>query len=272
MNRLNIECGGVYAVGDIHGVYGSITDAVSKYNIENSVMICCGDCGLGFCSIEYTKDILNPINDILTENNVHVVMFRGNHDDPSFFDGEIIKFTNIHPVPDYTVLNDSILLVGGATSIDRMYRIKKKKAEMDMYMLYNWSNEHEARANTRNYYWSDEAPVFNKGALDELSECGISIKHICTHTSPSFCEPVTKDGLSDFFEADSWLSDDIDNERHVMDSIWNELRAGGHEIKTWTYGHYHRHHSEVIDGVKFTMLDAVIERGDMPDWIELTDR
>lgn len=270
VNKLNIECNSIYAVGDIHGVFNSVVSMMKRYNITNSIVICCGDCGLGFNSVDGTKTLLNKLNKECKQRNVHIVMFRGNHDDPSFFNNPFIGSEYIHPVPDYTVLNDSILLVGGATSIDRVYRMQLKEQAVKKYMLYHpGKTEDEAKLNTTNYYWPDEAPVFDAEALNDIAEQHISIKHVCTHTCPSFCDPQSKDGIKEWGKYDSELFSVIDNERNVMDSILNELKQQGQPIDTWTYGHYHRHHSDVIDGIKFTMLDAVLSDGDYPDWIEI---
>ena len=51
------------------------------------------------------------------------------------------------------------------------------------------------------------------------------------------------------------LEKTIDDERAVMDNIYNKLIADGHPLQKWFYGHYHYHNQEYIDGVQYIMLD-----------------
>jgi hypothetical protein len=51
------------------------------------------------------------------------------------------------------------------------------------------------------------------------------------------------------------LSADIDNERAVMDSVYNKLKEDGHEMNLWVYGHFHFHNSDYVGNTKFVMLD-----------------
>lgn len=83
-----------------------------------------------------------------------------------------ITYERWQTIPDYTILqacNHNILCVGGAISIDRQMRLQW----MDI------RPEREA-------YWIDEAPVYNPMALDSLSEQGVKIDTVVSHTAPSF--------------------------------------------------------------------------------------
>lgn len=77
-------------------------------------------------------------------------MFRGNHDDPAYFQEERVHHERFRCIPDYSVIQacgHNILCVGGAVSIDRDYRKK-----------------HDSR-NSRSgvaSYWTDEMPVYDK--------------------------------------------------------------------------------------------------------------
>lgn len=270
INKLNIQTEAIYAVGDIHGCFSSILSMIKRYEITNSTIVICGDCGLGFYGKEATKNALSKLNTLCKKSNVYLVMVRGNHDDPAFFNNGTINTKNIIAVPDYTVLNDTILLVGGAISIDRNYRKAEKLRAVSAYLKWHQgATEAEAMEHTNNLYWVDEAPVFNQDAFKEIADEGISIRHICTHTCPSFCDPQSKDGIAEWGKLDETLFADIDYERHVMDLIWDELKVYNHPLESWTYGHYHRHSTMTVDDVKFTMLGAVLRDGMYPDWIEL---
>jgi UDP-2,3-diacylglucosamine pyrophosphatase LpxH len=269
MNKLNITVENIYAVGDIHGIFSSLISMIKRYEITNSCIIVCGDCGLGFNKWSATKIQLTKLNNVCKKQNVTIVMFRGNHDDPAFFtQGKITS--NIIPVPDYTVINDHILCVGGGTSIDRQYRIQLKDKLCREYFKYHPScSIEEAINNTTNYYWPDELPVYDENAMNEIKEAGIQITTVCTHTCPSFCDPVTKDGIQEWIKADPDLDECVTKERNVMDSIHQKLMDDGHPLKEWIYGHYHRHSMQDIFGVKYMMLGAVVYDGGNVDWCEI---
>ena len=92
-----------------------------------------------------------------------------------------------------------------------------------------------------------------------------------THTCPSFCEPTTKDGIGAWIKIDPGLIEDLAHERLVMNQVYDFLLSNGHPIKTWTYGHYHKHHTQEYNSVRFTMLDCVGAGSMSPDWIEIVD-
>lgn len=269
MNKLDIQASNIYAIGDVHGYFGSLIAMIKRYDITDTCIIVCGDCGLGFNNWDATKTHLSKLNKVCKKNNVTIVMFRGNHDDPSFFtQGKITS--NIIPVPDYTVINDSILCVGGATSIDRQYRMQLKDRVCRDYILYHpHCSMEEAMNNTTNFYWENELPVYDESKLNEIKDAGIQITTVCTHTCPSFCDPLTKDGIAEWIKFDPGLDDCINEERKAMDMIHQKLLDDGHPVKNWIYGHYHRHHMQDILGVKYMMLDAVVYDGDIVDWCEI---
>lgn len=269
MNTLNITANNIYAVGDIHGFFNSLVSMIKRYEITDSCIIACGDCGLGFNKWSATKTQLSKLNNACKKHNVTVVMFRGNHDDPSFFtQGSITP--SIIPVPDYTVINGSILCVGGATSVDRQYRISMKDKVCKDYFRYhpNCTIE-EAMGNTTNFYWEGELPVYDETKLDEIKSAGIAISTVCTHTCPSFCDPFTKDGIEQWVKIDPDLNACIDEERGVMDKIYEKLTSDSHPLKNWIYGHYHRHSMQTINNIKFLMLGAVTYNGCNVDWVEI---
>lgn len=258
INRLNIETTSINVIGDIHGNYDTLAYMLEKHAITNTIIIVAGDCGLGFTSVEGTKNDLNYLDDVCKANNDFIIMLRGNHDNPMFFNTGCCNTEHIIAVPDYTVLNDEILLVGGAISIDRTYRLNSHETRVKMFMEeYPNMTRNEIESMMNQGYWKDEAPIYNEESMQELKD--LKIKHVVTHTCPSFCEPLTKYGIEYWLKNDDCLEDDVDNERDVMDKIYNELKNQNHPIKTWTYGHYHRHNEQVNDDIVFTMLSDVKE-------------
>ena len=109
INKLDIPCNDVFAIGDLHGYFNSLIGMIKRYDIENSCIVICGDCGLGFYKPNYYTTQFNKISDVCRKRNDKVIMVRGNHDDPSYFNEGKANTKYVIAVPDYTVLNDSIL-------------------------------------------------------------------------------------------------------------------------------------------------------------------
>ena len=171
-------------------------------------------------------------------------MMRGNHDDPSYFNEEKISHQRFRTTPDYSVIQacgHNILCVGGAVSIDRTDRIEHDAKHPDSSVVS---------------YWENEMPFFNEEALNDIGH-NFKIDTVVTHTSPTFCELISKAGLSEWAARDSNLLADCDSERRAMDHIFEYLKANNHPLEHWFYGHFHQNWSSSIDGVQFSMLDIM---------------
>lgn len=92
--------------------------------------------------------------------------------------------------------------------------------------------------------------------LNEISK-EFKIDMVITHTAPSFCELISKDGIANWAEWDDKLLADIDDERQTIDKIFNHLKADGHPVSHWYYGHFHRSWTAEIEGILFSMLDIM---------------
>ena len=254
----------IICVGDLHGNFDSFHYWLKNFVFKNTTIIVCGDVGLGFHKLGYYKQELKKINTFCKKNDCFVFLFRGNHDDPSYF-GDISKFVfdRVRAIPDYSVIQTklegnvthNILCVGGGLSIDRTWRIQQYSLDTIKYARFVGTSLTEAQSNVLPSYWEDEMPTFNEKALNELVENGIKVDIVCTHTCPSFVGLKDKDGVSGWMERDKDLEKDLDSEREVMDVLFNKLKEDGHPITDWVYGHFHRHMDEQIDGINFTMLD-----------------
>ena len=83
------------------------------------------------------------------------------------------------------------------------------------------------------------------------------IDTVITHTTPSFCELISKDGLTEWAAMDPDIPADCAKERETMDHIHNYLKSTGHPVSHWYYGHFHQSWNSEIDGVLFSMLDIM---------------
>lgn len=250
MNLIDIsrQYKSLYVCGDIHGEFEELIYNLKRFEIEDAVVIIAGDCGIGFEKKEHYTQLYNKINKTLVKNNIFLILIRGNHDDPSYFDGQHINYPKMKAIPDYSVLQFSdkyILCVGGAVSIDRKHRLQAM-----------WLNNVTGKT-VRPLYWENEAAIFDNEILSEISMAGIKISCVVTHTCPSFCHPVSKNGIERWLLEDIELSTDLSNERLQMDKLYNKLVADRHNIENWVYAHFHDSNKEFINNTKFSLLNIM---------------
>lgn len=203
-----------------------------------------GDCGFGFDKPGYYENVFKRNTLRLSKSNNWVVMVRGNHDDPEYFSEERIKHERFRTIPDYSVIQacgHSILCIGGAISIDRNYRKK---------------HDSKYPASATASYWPDEITVYNETALKKISD-KFRIDTVITHTAPSFCELISKNGLSEWAALDPAIPTDCESERKTMDRIYEHLKAAWHHVSHWYYGHFHQSWNSEIDGILISMLDIM---------------
>lgn len=222
----------IVAVGDVHGKFGELGYRIRElYKITDSIIVLCGDIGMGFHKYNYYVDEFKKLNNIAKKNNNLIFGVRGNHDDPEYFNGTF-GFSNIFLVTDYTVLEtkeNKILFVGGGISIDRIYRTLNKS------------------------YWENEFPVYDEEKLKSVGDIDI----IITHSAPSFVYPLTKDGIKKWLMYDTNLEKDCNNERLVFDKIYDFLKKQNKPPKYWIYGHYHMSFVEKYETTNFKVVDEL---------------
>lgn len=234
--------------GDIHGDFKTLVNKLCvRWKCSDTLLIVAGDCGFGFYKPGYYETIYNQVAGKLRKANNWIVFIRGNHDDPAYFSEERVHYQRWRCIPDYSVIRvagHDILCVGGAVSVDRKVRMKENEQMRQL--------GHTQTAS----WWADEAPLFRPEEIESIPE-GINIDTVVTHTAPSFCEPTGKDGLKSWAVYDPALVWDCANERETMDKILSCLEEHHHIIDRWFFGHFHSSWSEMIGGVRYTMLDEL---------------
>lgn len=235
----------VVVCGDIHGAFEEMVFKLCvQYGMTDTLLIVAGDCGFGFEKPGYYEQIFTKVSRRLTKANNWIVMIRGNHDDPAYFQEQRIHHERFRCIPDYSIVtacDHIILCIGGAISIDRTYR-------------YSVDSRHHS-AQTASY-WADEMPYLDKDALAEINTKYI-VDTVVTHTSPSFCELITKEGLLGWAQRDVTLLEDCKLEREILDHIFDSLFEAGQPLTHWYYGHFHQSWSSPIYGILFSMLDIM---------------
>lgn len=241
-------------VGDIHGEFEPFTyNIINKLKLINYNIIICGDFGMGFHKTNYYNTTFRKIQKKLNKNNIHFYAFRGNHDDPDYFSNpELIDkvlngVKNIHLVNDYDIIKNekhTIVCIGGARSIDKCNR---------------WKWDKITQKQKPNGWWEGEQiKNIPEDFFKFLNENDIKIDVICSHSSPDFCEPFTKDGLQYWAKFDDTLIEDCDNERRLLTTLYHLIKKQN-EIKYYFYGHFHNHYYNIIDGVLFRGLNMFDE-------------
>ncbi len=186
--------------------------------MKDTLVIVAGDCGFGFERKGYYENIVKHNAKRVNESNNWFLFIRGNHDNPAYFDGKTFRYKRFTCIPDYSVVKangHTILCVGGAISVDRQPRIDAWEHNQRKAHRYS-HNSSDNELLSPNYYWQDEAPVFNNDLLSEITNLH-KIDTVVTHTAPSFCELQNKDGLLQWAIYDNSLLDDVQKERETMD-------------------------------------------------------
>ncbi|MBO6306862.1 MAG: metallophosphoesterase [Paludibacteraceae bacterium] len=234
--------------GDIHGDFKTLVYKLCVgWKYTDTLLIVAGDCGFGFEKPGYYETIYNQVAGRLRKANNWVVFIRGNHDDPAYFAEERVKYERWRCVPDYSIIRaagHNILVVGGAVSVDRKVRIKENEQLKQL--------GHTQTASC----WESEAPEYKPEEIINIP-ADINIDTVVTHSSPSLCEPRTKDGLKAWAVYDPALIWDCAKERETMDKILACLGEHHHAVERWYYGHFHSSRSEMIEGVTYRMLDIL---------------
>lgn len=207
-------------VGDIHGEFGRLRYDINRL-YENAYIIQVGDFGMGFYKPNYYQSELKLVQQVLERNNCELFAIRGNHDDPEYFKetNNPFDFKNITLLKDYSELNlldKNILLVGGAISIDREWRILKNK-------------NRQSQGDDRRCWWEDELFAYN----DSFDYKKYDI--VVTHTRPANCGSFKGfDNIMGYLDGDDTLKEELIQESEDMEKLWHKTKP-----KHWYYGHFH---------------------------------
>mgnify|MGYP000889024525 CR=1 FL=1 len=201
-------------IGDIHCNYNEYLD-VAKRSIEPTVQV--GDFGMGFYSYKDAK-----MNEWLQENPKHRFI-RGNHDNlntcltsPGFIKDGLIE--------------NNIMYVGGAWSIDRAHRVEGQSW---------WADE---ELSSRELYDTHNVYNVTQPEIMVTHDCPLSVsEELFIKRGKAIGKDVIPTRTGQAFEA--------------MFSV--------HQPKIWIFGHWHHNRIEAINGTIFICLtemnDIVID-------------
>ena len=210
----------VYITGDTHGNFNRIKNFCVKNNTtKNDVLIILGDAGINYnldSSDTYLKYQLSKLP-------ITLFCIHGNHEErpenintyktDTFLDGEVYvesKFPHIFFAKDgqvYNINNHKCLVLGGAYSVDKDYRI----------------------ACGAKWFASEQIPDDKKREIEHyLEQHDWNVDYVLSHTCPYNVRPTH------LFLAGVDQST-VDNSMEV----WLQKIADRLEFKHWYFGHYH---------------------------------
>lgn len=209
------------------------------YNLTDTVIIVDGCNGFGERDLKYYHDKLEMFNNVLADNNTHVLFVRGN-DDPKYFEDALIDLSNIKTIQDYSVVKLSkfnCLCIGGHVSLDRTWRMEQEKRI------------------GRKMYWENENMQYNEDDIDKIIK-EYNIACVVTNSSPSFAFP----GMNEY-KRSVWASNDktvikdMADERVIMDKIYNKLVENNKKPYIWAYSRFKNNNQSVINDILFQSLN-----------------
>jgi UDP-2,3-diacylglucosamine pyrophosphatase LpxH len=211
----------IFIIGDIHGYWDTIFSRINLIDLKDCTLIGVGDLGIGFVDSAKQERQFKHLNDFFSSRNINFIGIRGNHDDPSYFNGDV-KYSHFTLLPDYTTmtLNDKeFMFVGGAVSVDR---IRRKDGVS---------------------YWKDEIFILDQS---KIKRCDVLI----THSAPTWNGPFDKVGIETYLSADETLWKECVEERKAHDILIKLCGAKKHYC-----GHFHKYYLTEHEGCVSRILE-----------------
>ena len=235
---MNSEKRHLYICGDIHGEINRLVHAVVRERkISCADIFVVGDFGAGFGRPNSMDVRYREIRSTLEANDICLYTIRGNHDDPSFFDGAH-DYERLHFLPDHKMVElcgKQIYPIGGAvsTDIDLVDPLTRKSRRMQNDSLIRFGS-------SKRIWWEDEDPAQITEGLPE------SVDIVVSHEAPlSFApSPVRESYVRDA----TWQQ--VLESRRYLDFVLKTVKP-----PLWFYGHYHGHFEGEIAGTRYRGLD-----------------
>lgn len=213
----------IYITTDSHGEWDALFRKLEHLQIEDCVLLHCGDVGIGFKPENKQHKEIDLINNRFKKRGIQFIGCRGNHDSPQYFQGNL-KLSHFELLPDYTYREfngEKFLFVGGALSIDRIMRLPN----------VSW--------------WEDEAFVLKPELVEKVDV-------LITHSSPSWNGPFEKIGIASWCDKDPTLWDECVKERYAHDELINLCKPKKHFC-----GHFHLSSTVEVNGCRSKILDIL---------------
>ena len=202
----------------------SMTNAAPNCDFKDSIVFIHCNCGFNNNKLENVHTLLAKFNEIFSKTNTYVFFIRGGYENPKWFDGKTINFSNIKAIEDYSFVKTqkmNILCIGGDIAFDK-----------------NWVDKNNKR-NGNELFDEDTKPYFNEDLLKQLFSEN-TIHAIITSSSPSFLNPSLNT-----LSKKSWLCDSnkelesLWECRVIMDKIYNVISSNLYNKPyVWVYNNF----------------------------------
>ena len=225
--------------GDTHGGVatisriGNIQRNMPEYKPEETMVVILGDAGLNF----WLNNTDKKYKKLLNSMNYHIYCVRGNHEQrPELIKSMVLvndenvnnvvymeeAFPNIRYFVDgkiYNLLGYKCLVVGGAYSIDKWYRLARA----------GYSKDEAETADPKKCGWfKDECLTAAEMAAIMEKVKGESVDFVLSHTCPLSWEPT-----------DLFLNGIDQSTVDKSMEIWFDELKDNIKWKYWLFGHYH---------------------------------
>lgn len=196
----------------------------SNYDFKDSIIFIHCNCGFNNNRLENVHTLLAKFNKIFSKTNTYVFFIRGGYENPKWFDGKTINFSNIKAIEDYSFVKTqkmNILCIGGDMAFDK-----------------NWIDKNNKR-NGNESFDEDTKPSFNADLLKEIFSEN-TVHAIITSSSPSFLKPSLNT-----LSKKSWLCDyntelkSLWECRVIMDKIYSVISSNLYNKPyLWIYNNF----------------------------------
>lgn len=218
----------IYITGDTHRRF---TRLLTTSFTEEDILIILGDAGINY----YLDNTDNLVKDFLSKYNNNFFIIQGNHEErpeniktykeKEMYGGKVYiedEYPNLLFAKNgeiYNIENNRFLVIGGAYSVDKYYRLKNK---------LNWFKDEQ---------------LTNKEKKDIINKCaGEKVDYILSHTCPYKYIPreAFLPGIDERL-VDNSMEDFLDKIEEIV------------SYDKWYCGHYHI--SKEIDKLEFLYYD-----------------
>ena len=224
----------IYITGDMHGDIQTFKNIMGKITckLENTLIVL-GDLGANY----YLNKTDKKFKNIISQYNINLFVIRGNHDaNPANLNymKEIEKYENIGYIEEeypnifyakngevYNIENNTFLVLGGAYSVDKWYRLEKG---------YKWFADEQMTEEEKQNFW-------NKNIT--------KVDTILSHTCPYANRPIHL-FLTQIDQST------VDNS---MENFLDEVKLKV-EYKNWFFGHYHA--DEKVEEDMYMLYNGII--------------
>ncbi len=224
-----------YITGDKHGDYTEVYSFCEKYKTtKKDTLIVLGDAGINYYLNK--KDI--PLKETLQKTNITFFCIHGNHEErpeniqtykTKIFNEGIVYYEEEYPnilfAKDgeiYNFNNKKVLVIGGAYSVDKFYRLA---------MHYNWFESEQPSNQTKE-------KVLN--IIDKIKHIDVVLTHTCPY------KYLPREMFLSFINQEK-----VDNTtEHFLDKVEEKL-----DYNIWYCGHYHT--DKKVDKIRFMFHDII---------------